>query len=315
MNIVLTTTKDATADYLIDKLSGVPVLRINTDTFLQSAAFSLRNGTPELLIDYPLRPEDVQNIWYRRPEALELPASTSSPEADFVLEEWSETLEGFLHLVDREKWINYPSANANASHKVEQLVRAPSFGFTIPDTLITQDPAAFKAFFAAMDGKVIAKPLSSGHVKREDRAEDSVIFTNQVEPLHAETRLDELRTCPTLFQRLIDKQSDVRITVLDEDMHAVQMVGLDERGKQKTDIRRDNMEDVCYKLIELPFGVRVAICKMMDYYSLRFAAIDMAVASDGTWYFFENNPNGQWAWMDQVGCSSIWESFRKSLLR
>lgn len=314
MNIILTNSKDATADYLIGKLPGIPLLRVDTDTVLERATFSFRTALAELTIDRPIRPDEVWNIWYRRPEPLQGPGHPS-PESGFLAEEWAEAIEGFLQMVPAARWINYPSANANASHKLEQLARAITLGFTVPDTLVTQEPSAFRDFFAAMGGRVIAKPLASGHVKRADRAADSVIFTNAVEPTDAETSLEDLQNCPTLFQRLIDKESDVRITVLDDDIHAVEMRGLDNRGKQKVDIRRDNMEDVQYTLIEAPSSVKDAIRRMMASYSLRFAAIDMAVARDGTWYFLENNPNGQWAWMDQVGCSSIWESFRKSLSR
>jgi hypothetical protein len=35
--------------------------------------------------------------------------------------------------------------------------------------------------------------------------------------------LDDLPTCPTLFQQYIEKRCDVRITVVDENIHAVEM--------------------------------------------------------------------------------------------
>jgi len=35
-------------------------------------------------------------------------------------------------------------------------------------------------------------------------------------------------------------------------------------------------------------------------YGLEFSAIDLARHIDGTYVFFELNPNGQWAWVEQL---------------
>lgn len=39
---------------------------------------------------------------------------------------------------------------------------------------------------------------------------------------------------------------------------------------------------------------------MTHSYGLRFAAIDLARRTDGGYTFFELNPNGQWAWVEQM---------------
>jgi hypothetical protein len=38
----------------------------------------------------------------------------------------------------------------------------------------------------------------------------------------------------------------------------------------------------------------------------------MAVADDEQWYFFEVNPNGQWAWLDLCADATIYKSVCKS---
>jgi hypothetical protein len=45
--------------------------------------------------------------------------------------------------------------------------------------------------------------------------------------------------------------------------------------------------------------------RLLEEYSLRFAAVDFAVANDGAWVFFEINPNGQWAWLDLAGATDV----------
>ena len=105
------------------------------------------------------------------------------------------------------------------------------------------------------------------------------------------------------------KSTDVRITVIDQAVHAVELYAQDSEGKQRCDIRRNNMTDVEYKLTELPEEITTMIRNLMAHYRLRFAAIDMVVDFDGKWHFLEVNPNGQWAWMDLAGASNIAHSF------
>jgi hypothetical protein len=71
---------------------------------------------------------------------------------------------------------------------------------------------------------------------------------------------------------------------------------------------RDNMSGVEYSPEALPAEVKNALHALARSYGLRFAAVDMMVASTG-WYFLEVNPNGQWAWLDLVGGASIYELF------
>jgi len=76
-------------------------------------------------------------------------------------------------------------------------------------------------------------------------------------------------------------------------------------GAQITDIRRDNMDGVQYRRVELPTSVTNSIVAMMRQYGLRFAAVDFAVDLEGRWIFLEVNPGGQWAWLDIAGITDI----------
>jgi glutathione synthase/RimK-type ligase-like ATP-grasp enzyme len=57
---------------------------------------------------------------------------------------------------------------------------------------------------------------------------------------------------------------------------------------------------VSYDVVETPPAVRDAVCRMLAGLGLRFAAMDFAVTADGTWYFLDLNPNGQWAWIEHA---------------
>jgi glutathione synthase/RimK-type ligase-like ATP-grasp enzyme len=256
-------------------------------------------------------PTVFDNLWYRRPEHLKDTRFDTSPESKYILSEWTEFLECFLAYVPKPRWVNHPSCNAMASHKLEQLTRAPTFDFKVPDTLVTQDKDALRAFFTKHHGQVIVKPVASGYVERSGEQMDSLIYTNRVHKFDLDN-LDDLSACPALFQEFIQKQYDVRITVVDAEIHAVAIFGTEDDGTQRCDIRRDNMLHVRYEIIKLPLRIKASVTKLMKHYGLRFAAIDMAVTRTDEWFFFEVNANGQWAWLDMCAGSKIAESFIKS---
>ncbi len=314
MLLILTNSKDATADYLVSVLSreGVRFIRFDTDSALASTRFKFEQGQALLQFDGAwFRPDDFTNVWYRRPERLKHEKLDASPEGKLILDEWAEALEGFFSHIPLQRWMNPPSCNVAASHKIEQLTRAKSLGFLVPDTLVTQDADALRSFFARHHGRVIVKPMAGGHVERPEGEMDTLIYTNQVRADQLE-KLDDLSSCPTLFQQMIEKTCDVRITVVGEDVHAVELTAKEPDGSQRCDIRRNNMDDVTYKPLTLPMDVAANVSRLMDHYCLRFAAIDMAIGTDGRWYFFEVNPNGQWAWMDLAGATNIASSFVKA---
>lgn len=314
MILILTNSQDATANYLLPILDneGLNSLRLDTDTMLSETFVSFKDGIIELNVDgHSCCPNQISHLWYRRPERLKLKEAIDSPESSFAVNEWSEALEGFLAHIPRSRWVNHPAANVGASNKIEQLLTAKELGFSIPATLLTQDASTARDFAKQYRGMVIAKPLSNGYIERES-GDDSLIYTNIVKAEDLKANDSEFESCPTLFQQFVSKECDVRITVIDDLIHAVELRASGDDGQQRCDIRRNNMIDVAYSEVELPSNVILLIRRLMNHYGLRFAAIDMAIDSDGNWIFFETNPNGQWAWMDISGGLNIAQSFVKA---
>ena len=62
----------------------------------------------------------------RKPERLQSSQIQDSPEGKCVLDEWSESLEGFFAHIPRKRWMNFPAANALASRKCTEIVFRPA---------------------------------------------------------------------------------------------------------------------------------------------------------------------------------------------
>jgi len=313
--LVLSNSADATADYLCERLARaeVPHCRFDTDTALATIRLTMTGGDIQLAWNgQSIRPSDVGAIVYRRPKPFAPPVSGDAAQRSHASDEWAEAIEGFLAHVPPERWINHPPRNFIASHKVEQLARARSCGLTVPEWIVTNDSEDAKRFLNTHGPEVIAKPLASGFIERASPGDDTLIYTQSINPLHVHL-FERLAACPVLFQARVNKVTDVRMIVVDDRVTAVSLTAIDPDGSQRLDIRRDNMRDVRYAPLSVPARVAHAVARLMRGYGLRFAAIDFAVDADGHWTFFEVNPNGQWAWLDLAGASDIGAAFVHAL--
>lgn len=310
--LILTNSADTTSDYLCDELlsSGINFIRFNTDQHCRKAILTYKNETPNLQwADISLYPSQVSAVILRRPEMPETRLQGDYHTKKHVAGEWSEALEGFLAHIDEKLWVNHPSRNCMASHKIEQLTRAKNSGLRIPATLVSNHQATIKNFIHSQ-GEVIVKPLASGFIERENG--DSIIYTQSFQRHHYHL-LEKNLDCPVLFQKRVHKALDVRVTALDKKLIAVGMKADGSDGIQRLDIRRNNMIDVEYSVIDIPPIVSTSIKFLLDGYHLRFAAIDFCITNAGEWYFFEINPNGQWAWLDIYANAGISKAFTKTL--
>ena len=309
MVIVLTNSEDATSDFLCEKLhqNTIRHCRLNTDSVMRECRIDYSISKASLSFgNNKICSTEVRAVWLRRPKHLHH-TEALSPELGHAACEWMEALEGFLAHIPENRWINHPTANARASHKIEQLTRASQAGLRVPDSLLTQNPEAVRAFWRKYNRSLVVKPLSSGYIERQNPEDDSVIYTSGVSERSLEN-LDLVSQCPTLFQEQIAKESDVRVCFLDGEMVAVDLIAIDQ-GRQRLDIRRNNMQGVNYRVREMPLDVQSRLTELLQSYALRFAAVDFAIDEKGNWIFLEINPNGQWAWLDLECDAGISELF------
>ena len=192
-------------------------------------------------------------------------------------------------------WVNRPELNQLASVKPEQLKRAERLGFAVPETLVTNDPAAARPFLAAR-ANAIAKPLYSGRVPVDD--DDHIFFTSLLDD-EARQAAAELGPEPYLLQEHVEKRYDVRVTVIGDDVFAVRIAS-QESDEGRVDWRKAPLGTLAHTVEPLPDEVAARCLALTGDYGLAFAAIDLALSVAGEYVFFEVNPNGQWVWVEQL---------------
>jgi hypothetical protein len=302
---IISNSNDATADFFERFIveSGEPLVRIDTDRLAQSNLnFHLADGDVLSCCfatdGQTHRFEEISAIYYRRPRPPELPEDLSPELRRWAESEYRRAWGGLLHGAVGAKWVNHPLANSSASYKPEQLLRAVKIGLAVPDTLITNEENAARRFCEGLHWDVVAKPLGYGDIGGIDLTEGNVVYTHLVNPT-LDSDLALVANCPTMFQKRISKQFDVRVTIAGEKCIVVALHSQD-NPIIALDCRRNEMREMRYSATELPTKISDSLVRLTRSYGLHFAAIDLALDRVVSYWFLELNPSGQWAWLEQT---------------
>lgn len=237
--------------------------------------------------------DEISTVWYRRPVPPVLPPDLDPDRAQWSSIEAHEALQGFLRTLDA-RWVNDPVDEAAAVSKPEQLRRARQYGLTVPETLITNTPTEASLFASA--GPTICKPMGEG-VLRADGTER--IFFTRLLSKEDVAALDTIGPEPYLLQRQVRKQFDLRVTVIGDDLIAVR-IGSQVDEETEVDWRRGDANALDHEHVELPAETAASCLALVKSYGLKFAAVDFAIDRQGEYVFFEINPSGQWAWLEEL---------------
>lgn len=299
MLVLVTNRDDVTADWLVAELRerGIAFARFNSEDYPSRVQLHWTPDDARLeLGDTIIERRDVAAVWWRRPVVSSMSAGRNQAEADWASDEARAAVEGFWLSVDAH-WVNHPDANDRAASKLEQLRRAGRFGFEVPATLVTNGAEAVRAFAAAHE-QIVCKAIKSARPPAADGSADGMLYTAIVDDAVLGD-LDEFGPEPYLFQALVPKCHDLRVIVIGERAFGCRILSQDDPAGV-VDWRRAETGALVHEAEELEPDIAAACIAMTHSYGLRFAAIDLARRLDGGLTFFELNPNGQWAWIEQL---------------
>jgi ATP-grasp ribosomal peptide maturase len=294
--LILATANDVAVDRVLLMLTerGVPVVRCDTADIPHSVSLSARFSGGQWAGTLRSGPRtvdlaEIRSIWNRGTRRCRWPAGMSEAECQHADLETRLAFGGVLADLP-VRWINHPGAQADADYKPRQLRTAASCGLEVPDTLITSDPAEARAFAAA--GPTVIKPL--GMIMLIDGADTSIGHTHLLTDDDL-ADLSGIELGPHMLQRWVDKEHEIRLTVVGEELFAAQI----RAGTQETriDWRRDSSA-LTYTVSEIPPEVRAGVLGYLKALGLRFAAFDFVVRPDDRWVFLEANTAGQYGWIE-----------------
>lgn len=294
--LIVTNKRDLTSDFIVRELRkrGLAFHRLNTEDVAQlSLTQRLGEATTLRIGNTRIKLEAVRAAYFRRPLPPEVDGSgLSQSSVIYIREEWSYLLRS-LYLELGEKWFNHPNNIILAEDKPRQLRLAQEVGFSVPETVITNELNSVERLFA--DGDVIAKPMKQSLLE-DPSGPGSVIYTTTIRSID-DIDPYNLRVAPVIFQRRIDKRFDLRVTVVEARVFAVS-INSQKFEKTKTDWRHSSVAELEHEVIDLPEKVAKQCVEIVRRLKLRYGAIDLVLDASGVFWFLECNPNGQWAWIE-----------------
>ncbi|HWW76959.1 MAG TPA: hypothetical protein VNZ44_16280 [Pyrinomonadaceae bacterium] len=308
-SILLVSTKvDIATDYVVLKLAelGASFYRLNTEDYPLASSSTIRIAD-DRCADWRWSPDAVPRVnlsniscvWFRRHRLPKMPDELEGAYAEYCLRESEWFIRGAMYSRELPSagvaWMSHPAKVQAAESKIYQLSVARSLGLRIPDTLVSNDPAEVRKFFDEKGGDVIAKPLRLGYFDYGDR--QAGVFTSRVEPGHLEDDL-AIRLAPVIYQPLIPKLADIRVTVVGRRLFAVAIDSQSDPAAT-VDWRRTENEDLPHSVHQLPPRLEELCLAYVSALGLSYGAIDLVLTPEGEYVFLEINPNGQWVWMEE----------------
>ena len=298
--LIVTASYDAAPEYVAQALDrrSVPYFRLDTDRFPDEIQLSFDPSEGITITDCgrSISANEIMSVWYRRNVAPILPEELGTGSREFCEREARAFIEGALRAIPTDRWLSSPEAIWRAEKKPYNLAIAAKLGFTLPPTIITNHAQRVRDFSRGRN--LVAKAVSSGYIQHPDGFH--AIFTNALGPEDL-VDLSGLTLAPVTFQEKIEKSSDIRVTVIGDNVFAAEILSQN-RQSSKTDWRATDDPHLEHVKHQLPTDLADKCRKLVKKLDIGFGAIDLALTPDGNYVFFEINPNGEWLWIqDKLG--------------
>lgn len=295
---------------------GVRPVRFNTDLFPSSVKLLARAGDERAAhlsteAGEHISAAEVRAVWVRKLWTPRMADGLDERYRLMCIGESAAALEGFLDAFHDARWVNDLQRQRDAENKQRQLRLATRAGLRVPRTLVTNDPAAARQFFAETDGQMVTKLLRPLTVSMHDAAQPFV-YTSRVNEEDLASA-EQLRHSPMVFQELIPKARELRVAYVAGEAFAG---ALDASGASRalTDWRRAAPGEVQWQKAQLPAEVSSGLQVLMSELGLVFGAVDLICTPSGEHVFLEVNPSGEWGMLERDLGLPISETIAEALL-
>jgi hypothetical protein len=250
-------------------------------------------------------------VWHRRPMFVLDRARLHPADRDFAEESCRDMRESVLAtLAPGAFWVNPQIGRAQAKSKAVQHAFAVRAGLRMPDTLYSNDPDEIRSFIREHGGRIVMKPLRAIPWQSDDN------YFMPYTALLTEEKLvsdDLLRVAPAIYQELVEKAYEVRVTVIGRRMFAAQIHSQQSQFGQ-IDWRK-SYGDLKMSAMVLPEAVEAACLALLDGLGLVFGCIDFIVTAGGDYIFLEINQMGQFLFVEHYTGLPLLDAFSEFLVQ
>ena len=324
--LIISNSADLHADLIEPVLrdKGAQPFRLNLDRFPKDYAISQaifgqhwQGRLTHTSSNQTIALNEIDAVWTRKPGEFTFLSENLQPqELAHAKQETEHFLNGIIHALDCF-WMNHPLSSRSAMWKNEQTLRAAKMGFEVAPMLVTNEPDEVKTFHQSAPGPLVLKSLSSpfvgaDKVAYEERSLDKGLRTTLLTDVHMQN-VESVREIPCYFQHYFDKAYELRVTVIGERVFAVKIHSQDSE-RTKVDFR-DFGADIRYEAYRMTPQLENKCKAFVHSYGLMYGAMDLMVTAQQEYVFLENNPAGQFWFVEQrVPQLTMMEALADSLI-
>lgn len=325
--LILTHSRDDCAHLVVERLSEMKqdFVRFNTENFHGSVKVVMnldQNGNffgRYCFPDFDLLFDDIGIVWNRRVHNPNM-----GPEFEYEpdLKEWM-TDETIWALNISFTMLNCPVVNPweinerLKFNKIIQMHRAASLGIEIPDSCITNNLAEMRRFWEQVKNEIIFKKIRKGFFQFEN-GKRLLVHTSKIPPEQlTDQSLHRMRFCPMFFQQHIAKKFDVRSVVVGDQVFSVAIHSQcipEGVVDYRTAAVFGKLQQMKHEKIDLGLSVNNQLIAFTKSFDLTFSVIDLIITPDDRIVFLEDNPNGQWGWLEHMTGVPISQAFADLLV-
>ena len=288
--------------------AGFDFVRFNTEEFPQKVLLEMwmKNGQIHGALRFPERAVEIGSIscvWNRRPHKPEIdPRVATEAVRSWAEEESYQGLQILWSLIEDRFWLNSMETTARIDfNKWLQMKAAAEVGLTTPPSLMTNNPAAALMFWQEQDLAIALKAIKQEVIRYPEQRKPFMITTKKLGVAEMKPEnLEKVAVTPVFLQRYIEKEKELRITVVGNQIFSCE-IDSQQMSTTQEDWRAHIFEgnQPPLKPCILPAAIGNKCLKLLAKLDLSFGCIDMIVTPQNNYVFLEVNPNGQWAWVEQ----------------
>lgn len=319
MLLIISRKDDDHVDYLRPHLEarGVVYRLIDPGDFSARAGITLEFGPdrpPRRQLVFDGRPFDldaVRTVWLRQYPLPSAHADITVPDYRRAATDISTgCLAGLADSLTARWSPAKPRPALAAQNKPHQLTVAAGLGFIVPRTTITNDPVVALRFYEECGGRMITKTAASIF---QMYAPDG----RRLMPTHPVRRRDlanfrGLALAPMILQEYVPKRAELRVTIVADRIFAA-LIDSQASARSRHDWRHYDLDLTAYTAHDLPANVEAACLRLLDYFGLRYGAIDLVLTPEGEYVFLELNPVGQWGFIQDLTGMPIAQALAEDL--
>lgn len=263
----------------------------------------------EITIEIGANPITSNHIlWFRRGRPKFFNALGRGTQiVDYLIKDQSSLIE-FLEQNTTNVYGSY--VKEIRQNKLIYLKIAKSNGFAIPETLVTTNKNDL-IYFREIHGRIITKEISNIM-----NVMDGNKFLNSrgaFEVLHEHIIKLDKQFDITLFQKLIEKQFEIRVFYFDDNLFA--MAIFQDLNELTIDIRdTSSMKSNRNVPFMLDHNITNKLKSFFKMAGLNTGSVDLLLGKDGIYYFLEVNVQGEFHWLSESCNYYIEEEIAKSLI-